>query len=365
MSYKRLSCVILMLAAGVLIFTVAFWHLKVARTFYNHDGHGDLSRLGSYEVTMPDIRNPEPGSGHESFQQYAAENSHTHYDVVTIGDSLFNGGGGNYAQDYLAMDTGASILNASRLGNYNQLDHLWLMERCGWLDRIRPKVVILELGARSVRSIPYITRDLAERTTAYRYRQNVIHAKSQQPEEQIPLWTLVNTRMGTADIKYLKDHIMYRENPRALSEEVERWELTVDMFSNPGHRSELLTYVEESAYQNPGKRPEPEKINTRLNEIAVWLGEKGIRLAVVIVPTKLDVYYPWIKEKHDLPENTFYDNMHALPKKYLYVDGFFQLRQAAAAGEKDLYWQDDTHWSFKAQQIVMKQLACDLWPQLQ
>jgi|GEM_PF-1766947 len=357
MSYKKFSYAFIVLAAAILLLTVGFWHFKVERTFYTQDGHGDLARLASYAVPMPLERNPAPYGAHAEFQQYVKQDSHDQYDILTVGDSLFSGVGGSYAQDFLAADTGASILNVSRLGKYNQLDQLFLLEKCGWLDRIRPKVLVLEIGGRGAYLLPHISSMLADRTSPHKYRQEILQAKPPEPEVQIPPGTLVNTEMGIADIRYFQDRIVRFTHPGYLSKEVERRELTRDVFSNPGHERELLTYVDETNYRNPQEKPDAVAINSRLNDIAVELGKRGIQFAVVIVPTKLDVYYPWLEDVTDLPQNTFYEKMKLLEKKYAYFDTLEPLRAAVARGEKDIFWQDDTHWSYKGQKIIMDELA--------
>ena len=75
------------------------------------------------------------------------------------------------------------------------------------------------------------------------------------------------------------------------------------------------------------------------------------------IPDKSDLYYPYFARDRGIAENDLFDAIGHLPKQYIFIDSKKVLREAAAKGEKDLFWADDTHWSFKAQQIVGEEIV--------
>ena len=80
------------------------------------------------------------------FRDYVASGGREHFDVLTIGDSFSNGGGGNYYQDYLADRYGLRVLNVpcEAFGDGNALSILYALQQTGYLAEISPRFVIVE-----------------------------------------------------------------------------------------------------------------------------------------------------------------------------------------------------------------------------
>ena len=80
----------------------------------------------------------------------------------------------------------------------------------------------------------------------------------------------------------------------------------------------------------------------------------------MICADKYDLYYPYLSAKNEYTENPFFEEFEKCPKSYMFVNTKKILQSLLEAGEKDVYWMDDTHWSWKGQQRVVDALMKDL-----
>ena len=92
-----------------------------------------------------------------------------------------------------------------------------------------------------------------------------------------------------------------------------------------------------------------------LTDISNILSRKNIKLIVIVSPDKYDMYYPYIENKSDFIEPTFFSTYERADKKYENVDTYRILSKGIAT-EKDVYFYDDTHWSPKGAKIVADEL---------
>lgn len=66
---------------------------------------------------------------------------------------------------------------------------------------------------------------------------------------------------------------------------------------------------------------------------------------------KYDLYYDFIVD-NPYPKNYLFDLLRETPKEYYFVDTKTILLEALKRGEKDIYYADDTHWSYRASEII-------------
>lgn len=52
--------------------------------------------------------------------------------------------------------------------------------------------------------------------------------------------------------------------------------------------------------------------------------------------------------------SVFFEKLRVLDKKYILIDTKAILLKELKKGTKDLYYPDDTHWSFKAPEIIFR-----------
>lgn len=91
--------------------------------------------------------------------------------------------------------------------------------------------------------------------------------------------------------------------------------------------------------------------NDSLNTLAERLAGKGIRLCFMPTVDKYTLYSDYLVRK-PFPQSTFFEDLRKLPKHYTLIDTKAILAAEVAKGEKDVFYADDTHWSWKASRLI-------------
>lgn len=332
------------------------WNFLVKKTFVDHDGHGDLNRLGFYFSGYAATEQMSYDKKHMDFQDYITNQRTDAIDVLTIGDSFSNGGGGCFYQDYLADKYHKNVLHIMNNTSLNAVQLLYLINKFGYLDTIHPQTVILESVERSMNDrfgasdilIPDMTREEFERML-FRPKDNPANDAKHKIAPGIML---------QANRKFIKDRLMYSNDNNALSHEVFATRLNAPLFSTPDNETLLMYFHDDLWYEST--EPDYDAINSNINKTAALLQSKNIRLIFMTNVDKYDLYYPYALNKELHKENNFFETFDALPKSYHFVNTKRILRELLAAGTKDVYWPDDTHWSWKAQQAVVDAMIDDI-----
>ena len=339
------------LLVGFFLLNLVLWQGWTSQVFFeSEDGHGDLRRIGSFAATQAKTKPVEYAKKHVEFKDYVAAGGREEFDVLTIGDSFSNGGGGNYYQDYLADHYGLRVLNVpcNAFGDGNALSILYALQQTGYLAEIHPKAVIIEsvghyLASRFNGHLPgrpvlsreeFLRKELPAHTEAEGIREDKIFT---------PI-------MIKANAEFLKNKWYACAHEGALSETADYAELSRDCFTATGQQRMLLYYHLETAFAED--RPAAAEIHANMQEAAAMLQGYGSRLIFLPVVGKLDLYHPYLEHASDFAENPTFAELMAEPQGYVQLDTKKILREALAAGAQDLYWNDDTHWSWRAQQMV-------------
>ena len=334
---------------GFFLLNLILWQGWTSRVFFeNADGHGDLKRIGSFDAAAAQTHPVEYGKKHVDFRDYVASGGREHFDVLTIGDSFSNGGGGNYYQDYLADRYGLRVLNVpcEAFGDGNALSILYALQQTGYLAEISPRFVIVE-------SVEHYLADRFNGTLPERpVLSRADFLQKELPEHRVSdgiredrLFTPI---MIKANVEFLKNKFYAWGHPGSLSEAADAAVLRQAAFTAPGQERLLIYYHLEADYAaNP---PKPAEIHRNMQAAADMLAAQGSRLIFLPVVGKLDLYQPYLE--NELPENPGLTALAAAPHGYTLVDTKPLLRSALAEGVQDLYWNDDTHWSWRAQQRI-------------
>lgn len=382
--------------AAFFLGSLCLWHYFVYPTFLGEieTGHGDLLRVGGIArvdaATEPRIYELH----HTEFADYLkglALGEASTYDVLTIGDSFSNGGGGVYYQDILGAETSLRILNVpAPTGKLNAIETYYVLERLGYLDRIQPRIVILESVERYIddrygeklletpkttdtelrQLIAPDTVGLPDRTR----EEGIVDSDGKDASKAEPdgqgadgqAQTATGTEnTGAERLDWLFPPIMLNANgeylvnkwftlwhPDQLSSNTYCLRLTKPFFTNPGRENQLLFYDEELAYT---KRPiRTDMVNQNLETAAALAKRHGSRLYFMPVADKIDLYHPWLSDadKARWGENPFIRELHAMARTYTIIDTRAILRPLLEQGEPDIWWQDDTHWTWKAAETI-------------
>lgn len=353
MRAKKFVVLWLLLVGGFFLANLILWQGWTKQVFFeSEDGHGDLKRIGSFAAAQAALRPEEYTQKHMEFKDYVAKGGHMQFDVLTIGDSFSNGGGGNYYQDYLADHYGLRVLNVpcNAFGDGDALAILDALQETGYLDEIRPQVVVIEsvehyLGSRYAGALPerpkltreeFLKKELPAQTAADGIREDKIFS---------PI-------MVKANEEFLKNKLYAMCHAGALSETADYAELARDCFTAPGQERLLLYYHLETAYADAVEPLDYRQIHQHMEDADAMLQAHGARLIFMPIVGKLDLYAPCLEDAQGRPENPTFAGLAAAPHTETFLDTKRILRQALSEGTMDLYWNDDTHWSDRAQQRV-------------
>ena len=304
-----------------------------------HSDGGDLSRMGYLPGSKLPRRNGFTlPARHLELREYDGRP----LDLVVIGDSFSNGGGGGtnrFYQDYFASRFAFQVLNVNPLGGLDFISHAAILANNGFLAKARPRYLLI--GATE--------SDWREWTQPVDFGQKASMSELAGLPPRIGIGKLPEVSfMNNGNLKFLLFSALYRFSDHALFSKVYRAELTKPMFS--AQDSARLLYL---PYDKLPGRPEVERVNRNLNELSDRLAASGVRLIFMPFPNKYTLYAPWI-EKRRYPESSFFEYLRPMEKRYLFVDTKALLRGALARGEKDVYYPDDTHSSWKASKMIVE-----------
>ncbi len=333
-----------------MILNLALWHGKVKAIFQQRD----LRRMGSVATTDAITEDKHYPKHHEELADYIASGNFESCDVLTIGDSFTNGRDGGSYPDYLVNEYGLKVLNA-RIG----ITGIYTINKLGWLDKISPKVVILESVEREVQG--YLgTKHIKPESTAKQEKALLTPKTATLEPDTTKFMPAIFVQ---AVYEHFYNRIYHSLHPEQLNSDVCITELDRPFFSNPGYENTLLHLSWDFWYLDSAINAE--MVNQNLNTAARFLKAKGIKLVFFAAADKYDLYYPYITDKKSHPENPLFHKLREVPgKEYIYIDTMTLLRQALERGEQDIYWLGDTHWSHKGIKIVCDEIVKYILPEL-
>jgi len=317
------------------------WHFYSSKIFGREDGMyiGDLGRM-SYQVDSLYPRKlhytlPKHLINIDPYKDQAI-------DVLTIGDSFSNGvmGGKNpYYQDYLASKYNLTILNIMNITNnqHKLFETIISLYNNGWLQKHKPKLIIIESAQRGVyerfaKEFNFSRKDIS-------IDNLIVPVKTK--DSFIPNLKPINT----ANYKLPFYTIKYKFKNRA-QKDVVKLSLSKDLFSTKNYQHSLLCHYSDILYIKNNKQL-VYTINRNFNHLANMLNKLNIKLLFLVAPDKYSVYYDYI-QNNPYPENKFFELINPMKKEYLFIDTQDLLKNQLNKGVKDLYYSDDTHWSYKA-----------------
>ena len=267
-------------------------------------------------------------------------------DVLTIGDSFSNavtGGENPYYQDYLATKYNLKVLNIMNITNNRHylFETIISLYNNGWLKEHKPKLIIIQSAQRGV--YERFAHDFNWKQQKFKIDPLIVPAKTK--DSHIPNLKPINT----ANYKFLFYGIKYGFKNRA-QKDVVKLTLNKQLFSTPSYTNTLLFHYSDVQYikNNPKLVM---KINDNFNHLADMLKTLNIKLLFLVAPDKYDIYYPYI-DQNPFQENKFFTLINPLQKNYLFIDSEKVLRDKLAQNTLDLYYSDDTHWSYKASDAI-------------
>ena len=357
MNSRKFCRYFLIIILGYIALNAILWHVYTLDTFALdavHDKHGSFMRFSGIVIPNNNVGEPTYGRRHMEYKEYiqhVEKGDRPQVDVLTLGDSFSNGNGGAFYQDFLTRDSDLEILNIPCMPDQSGLSMLYILDSIGYLDEICPKVVIVEsierfIGGRFVTPLDPSRIMIDEKMFRSYYK-----TEHKGKEEEIAGKLLPGVMMK-ANWDVLSHYVYRATHENVCSQKVSYRMLDRDLFTSRGYENKLLFFQSE---METGKlTAQKEKINDNFNKVAEHLAQKGITVIFMPAVDKYDLYYDEIANHEGLQRNSLLEELEAMPKSYVFVNGKTFLKQAVADGETDLYWTDDDHWTWKGAEVVAR-----------
>jgi hypothetical protein len=359
MSFKKfifyfLSTLILFIAINALIWNLSTKHILVKN---NTITSGDLARIGylsSFTFPREDTLNLK--KQHFEVNNYNFEN----LDLLTLGDSFSNGSAGGlnrYYQDYISTYLNWNILNINKYRQVNEIETIITLLNSGILKKMKVKYVLYESTQRKIvdrltTNINYSSNDTEKNIINYYKfgvkRKNVI---------SLPNISFINN----GNFKFLLFKFLYNFSDNAYISKVYIGTLDRKLFTTRPYK-QFLFYKHELKSISKNTKQNLEIANNTLNKLAKKLKEQNIKLIFMPAVSKYDLYSKlMINNKY--PKDPFFDIFRKLKKDYIFIDTKDILLKELEKDEKDIFYIDDTHWSYKASDTIAKHLKSLLQPE--
>ncbi|MBK5276384.1 MAG: hypothetical protein JJE30_15245 [Desulfuromonadales bacterium] len=317
-----------------------------------YDG-GDLART-SYILASKYYRKNAIDLPRKHFLLDFANREQKKIDILTLGDSFSMGlgeGKNHFYQDYLATNLHAEVANvfpyptSDAVMLYSPLTNLILLYNSGVLDDIMPKYVLIEsieryCVQRFSHAFDFSTTEPKEKLVKYFSNQKYNF-------DYLPVVGFLNT----GNPKFLYYNLLYMFSDKAFHDQIVYRKLTKPLFSVNG--SNILFTNQDVSNVKLVTDESVEILNANLNEMARLLEKKHIRLIFMPIVDKYNLYSDYIAD-NPYPKSIFFEKLRKLPKMYMFVDTKQLLKEELDKGVMDVYFPDDTHWSWKAPEKIFK-----------
>ncbi|WP_321311728.1 alginate O-acetyltransferase AlgX-related protein [Halarcobacter sp.] len=286
-------------------------------------------------------------------------------DFITIGDSFSNGdtqGLNPFYQDYIATYNNLKVLNIPRLFKikgffidaFNYIEEIQILNNMGYLDKMKPKYILIESVERY--SIQRFSKKLDFTKTDNKFFESLKLTKNIKTEKVIDdnIFSFLNLN----NFKAIRNQILFNFTDEKLFSHVYIEKLKKDFFSS--NDSNTLLFLKEDVDNTNLVTKEKIKIlNNNFNKLSEILEKKGIKLYFMPVVDKYNLYSNYLVNGKSYPKSQFFEYLRELPKKYKFIDTKKILSRALNRGEIDIFYSDDTHWSYKASELIFKEVNFD------
>ena len=261
-----------------------------------------------------------------------------HVNVLTIGDSFSQQEHAGY-QNYMVQE-GVTVANMRRDLYDNPIQYAWNLLDAGVIDSTNIDVMVVEVGE----------RDFSLRINSFS-TDKVEVGEPDLPDEggeenvwDIRQWSLLRTR----------DFLMYRYAGRNPVYEAE---LDRDFFTSNEPRR-LYFYCADILNGLTIDEPVRPKIKEVFNLLTTKAHERGIAFILMIPVDKYDIYQDFIVDNpYDHPKRVNEEVREILGDIPEVLLSKYSLQPLIDKGEKDVFLFDNSHWSYKASEVVGKELS--------
>lgn len=358
MSSKSFVKIIVSVVTVFFLANVILYFGVVDNSARKDKSHGDLCGLAGLDWSNTLTEQKKYSKKHIEFVDYLKrleQGENVQADIITFGDSFSNGGGGAYYQDYLVEKYGLTVLNVPTMKGMEALYMIEALDKGGYLAQLKPRYIIVEtveryLLGRYAQPKPNLDHMNTDKINAFYLKTDEAKPVTQKTAEQ-EQQVLLPGYMVARNKAYLGN--WYKMVRKGKTKDVGWVKLNTELFTAEGDEDELMYLLWDFTQRIDGV----EQANSNIESVAAYCRERGIELIFLPCPDKSTVYYPYlVQDGREYAEKTYLDELAAQPHSYYLVDAKGVLRAAAARGEKDLYWADDTHWSWRGFELVVDEM---------
>jgi len=336
---KKYVYIVLSLLVLFVLFHGMVWVSITGKFFEKSKEVGDQGRL-SYQTDMlfPRKNIVDLPVRHIRFENFEE------IDVLTIGDSVSNGfarGKNRFYQDYIASNNNMKVMNITPFPE-GYIETIVLLYNSGVLDKLKPKIILLESVERS--AIQRLSKEID---------WNIIHNSNKIKSyllkdyyDVIPDPSFIN-KLNYNAFLYT---ILYNFDDNAYFSKTYITDLSKDFFTGSNPRK-LLFYYEDLDSKKLANQDSITLLNSNLNNLQDILDKKNIKLYFMPAADKSNVYEKYIVNNKYETSN-FFELLREVPKNYTFVDTKKVLKNLVDKGIKDVYYIDDTHWSYKGSEAI-------------
>ena len=372
--FKKLTYIWIFFGLFILFFHPIMYYFYVSIVFPKDNSVvGDLARM-TYSVDLIDKRSTDIDlqKKHIKYNEYLGNN----VDFITIGDSFSEGassGKNPYYQDYIASIYNVSVLNIKLFeNNKNYIETIYSLLNSGQLEKLGVKYILIESVQR--RSLErFAINDMNINISNIDNFKNQIlnnqkndnliqsHSNEQFEINWIDVFNSIFSKSNNNDVSVINNlnlnAFIYNAKFKIkghgkMAPHVYRELLNKDFFSTEVSR-DLLFYDEDLKYLKYESEENIKLLNNNFNLLAKALGEKNIKLIFMPAVDKYNLYSPYIIS-NTYQKSIFFEYLDSLPKDYIFINTKKILSEQLEKGEKDIFYADDTHWSHKASEVIIK-----------
>jgi len=331
------------------LFHLVIWNLYTKHIFSPNHNVGDLGRM-SYIIDSLFPRNSviTLDRKHMKFNDYNGGE----IDLITIGDSFSNGGGGGkntYYQDYISSLYNFKVLNIPNLfGVNNYIETISLLNNIGFLKEKKVKYILIELVQRD--SIDIFSKNLNfELSTNKNVVQELKNKKNIFASKARDIKIINNLNQNA-----FLYNVLYNFDDNAFFSQCYIADLEKDLFSAK-NKDKLLFFKNDLKHMSLETKENLIKLNDNLNILSEQLSKNDIKLYYMPAVDKYNLYSSFIRN-NKYPKSIFFEVLRELPKKYKLVDTKKILLEELENNNKDIFYSDDTHWSYKASSVIVNNI---------
>ena len=353
MNSKKFVKYFMLLSVIFLGFHIIMWETSTKYVLSDVEKVGDLARL-SYSDDLVDNNHKDYTidlpKRHVKSSLY---NYRDQIDLITVGDSFSNGRAkakNRYYQDYIATYSNINVLNIETTYNRRNtpLETVVYMLNSGLLDEIKPKSILIQSVER------FTIERLGEASLNIELNATKQQLKEFFKEHPYTLYIPENNIINTGNYRALLYKVLYKFRNDAYYSRIIKEDLTKKMFS-VGDGKEILIIKESISNIKKTNQKSIKTLNENLNTLAQLLEKKGIKLYYMPSADKFNVYRKYIAND-DLPKSSFFEALREQKKDYILIDTKKILSKNINNGDIDVYYVDDSHWTYKASNEIFSKI---------